>query len=117
MKKVRLAIIGCGGFVHYHVRSIVDHVKGFKLVGLVDTVRKHAERIADNYPIGKDVPIYKDYQRMLKELQPEAVIVSTPHTLRTTRGSSSGAPRRRSASSRSPSRAPTPTPSRTRGSC
>ncbi|HUU59628.1 MAG TPA: Gfo/Idh/MocA family oxidoreductase [Phycisphaerae bacterium] len=80
MKAVRLAIIGCGGFVRSHVGAICDHVKGFRFVGLVDTVQDHAQRLLDNHPIGNP-PVYRDYKRMLKEVGPDAVIVSTPHTL------------------------------------
>ena len=81
MKSIRLGIIGCGGFVRYHCRSIRDHVKQMKIVGLCDTARDHAERLAAEFCEGKAVPIYADYQALLKEVKPDAVIVSTPHTL------------------------------------
>ncbi|GAG41590.1 unnamed protein product, partial [marine sediment metagenome] len=81
MKRTRLAIIGCGGFVHSHVSAILDHVKNFKFVGLADTARSHAKRLAESHPIGPDAAIYTDYTKMLEEVSPEAVIVSTPHTL------------------------------------
>ncbi len=82
MKKVRLAIIGCGGYVRNHVRAIQDHVKGFQLVGLCDTFRPNAERIMTEFPdLAKALPVYEDHAALLKELEPEAVIISTPHTL------------------------------------
>ena len=40
MKKIRLAIIGCGGFVRYHVRGMSEGPAAFQCVGLADTVRQ-----------------------------------------------------------------------------
>jgi len=81
MKRIRLAIIGCGGFVRYHVRGMKDGPARFQCVGLVDTVRKRAEALAEEHFADADPPIYTDYRAMLKQVRPEAVIVSTPHTL------------------------------------
>jgi len=81
MKRIRLAIIGCGGFVHYHLRSVFDDVKGFRLVALADPDRTHAERVIRSRPAGRKLPIYSDHRKMLREIGPDAVIVSTPHTL------------------------------------
>lgn len=81
MKKVRLAIIGCGGFVRSHVKAISEGVKGFQFVGLADPARANAERIQTEYPIAAGAAIFDDYATMLREVQPEAVIISSPHTL------------------------------------
>ena len=81
MKKIRLAIIGCGGFVRYHVKAIEDHVPEFQTVALADTAVGHAERLAQDHFPDLDLPIYRDHAKMLKQAAPDAVIVSTPHTL------------------------------------
>jgi predicted dehydrogenase len=81
MKCVRLAIIGCGGFVRWHVRSINEGVPEFRIVALADNVKQRAETLRREFLPRKWVAIYTDYRRMLKEAAPEAVIVSTPHTL------------------------------------
>ena len=81
MKKVRLAVIGCGGFVRWHMREVSERVRGFKCVGLVDTVAANAGRLIQECGVPADVPIYDDHLKMLKEVRPDAVIVSTPHTL------------------------------------
>lgn len=79
MKKIPLAIIGCGGFVLTHIEAIKKEVPEFELVGLSDTSLANAERLA-KYS-GKTPPIYSDYKKMLREVKPKAVIISTPHTL------------------------------------
>ena len=70
-----VAIIGCGGFVRYHVRGIKEGARAFRCVGLADNVREHAERLAaEHFPDGRP-GIYTDYAKMLKEVRPDAVIV------------------------------------------
>lgn len=81
MKKIRLAIIGCGGFVRYHVKTIVEKLPQIQIVGLCDNVREHAEQLREESFAKANPPIFPDYREMLKEIEPEAVHVSTPHTL------------------------------------
>ena len=81
MKKIRLAVIGCGGFVRYHMRSIAAGVPEFQVVAVADTKEDNALRLRKEFLPRKRVPIFADYREMLAETQPEAVIVSTPHTL------------------------------------
>jgi len=81
LKNIRLAIIGCGGFVTFHLRAIQDHVPQFEVVALVDPAREHAERLIELDLADQGTPIYADYAHMLHEVKPEAVIASTPHTL------------------------------------
>jgi len=80
-RKIRLAIIGCGGFVRYHVRGIMQDVGEFQAVGLADVDRARAEALGTEF-FAKDAPrAYTDHAEMLKQTRPEAVIVSSPHTL------------------------------------
>ncbi len=81
MKKIRLAIIGCGGFVRYHARGMSEGPAAFQCVGLADVDRRHAEKLAEDHFAADAPAIYTDHAKMLKQLRPEAVIVSTPHTL------------------------------------
>jgi len=81
MKKIRLGIIGCGGFVRYHMRSIKDSVPEFRVVGLADVDRVHAERLRKEFLPRQRVGIFTDHRRMLAQAELDAVIVSTPHTL------------------------------------
>lgn len=82
MPPIRLALIGCGKFVRFHLQSIADlKRKRFEMVALCDVNPDNARaRKADYYP-DQDIPIYTDHKAMLREVAPDAVIVSTPHTL------------------------------------
>jgi predicted dehydrogenase len=81
MKQIRLAVIGCGGFVRTHVRAINDHVPEFKIMALCDTAPGHVQRLRKELLPRKRVAVYSDYKKLLAEARPDAVIVSTPHTL------------------------------------
>ena len=58
-----------------------EGVPEFRCVGLVDNVRKKAQALAEEHFAEEDPAIYTDHAAMLKEVRPQAVIVSTPHTL------------------------------------
>ena len=81
MRQIRLGVIGCGGFVQYHLRPMAKDVPEFKIVALCDIVRSHAEHHRKLFCPRRRVPIYLDHRDMLKKENLEAVLVSTPHTL------------------------------------
>ncbi|MBD3180811.1 hypothetical protein GF312_00865 [Candidatus Poribacteria bacterium] len=82
MEKIRLAMIGCGGNSSGHARRM----KGKPEVQIVagcdvntDIVDAYIER---NLPEVKPKPkAYDDLDKMLEEVKPDAVLISTPHTL------------------------------------
>ena len=81
MEQTRLGIIGCGGFVQYHLKPMARDVPEFRIVALCDIIRGHAEHHRRLYCPRRRVPIYLDYRDMLAREKLEAIIVSTPHTL------------------------------------
>ena len=81
MKSITLGVIGCGGFVKYHMRGIAQGVPEFRVVALADTDTGHARSLSREFLSRRRVGVYADYRELLAEAQPEAVIVSTPHTL------------------------------------
>ena len=81
MKKIRFGIIGCGGFVRYHCRGIRDSVPEFECVGLCDIIPERTGKLRDEFFKKHKPALFKDYRDMLREVKPEAVLVSTPHTL------------------------------------
>ena len=81
MKKIRFAIIGCGGFSKYHCRTIAAKMPQLKCVGLCDIIPERTASHRKEF-FKKDNPeLFIDYRDMLKAVKPEAVHVSTPHTL------------------------------------
>ncbi len=81
MKQIRLGVIGCGGFVQYHLKPMARDVPEFKIVALCDIILGHAEHHRRLYCPRRRVPIYLDYRDMLAREKLDAIIVSTPHTL------------------------------------
>jgi len=82
MSKIRLAMIGCGGNSSGHARRLKDHPDVQIVAGVdvkTDIVKNYMER---NLPDTKPVPVaYDDLDKMLAEVKPDAVLISTPHTL------------------------------------
>lgn len=81
MKKIRLAIIGCGGFVRYHVNGIRESVPEADIVGLCDIIPERAEKLAQEIGDGHRPQCFKHYADMLAAVPVDGVLVSTPHTL------------------------------------
>jgi len=81
MRQIRLGIIGCGGFVRSHVKAINNHVPEFRIVALCDVSRKHLEKWRRTNLPRRKVALFTDHRKLLAKVKPEAVIVSTPHTL------------------------------------
>ena len=82
MSKVRLAIVGCGGNSSGHARRM-DQMDEVQMVATCDVNTD----IANNY-IDRNVPdliprpeAFDNVESMLNDMQPDAVLISTPHTL------------------------------------
>ena len=75
MKKIVIVGTGtrCFAFAEQLCKKYADN---FKLVGICDTNVKRCEYYRDS--IGADFAIYQDYDVMLDELKPDAVLVTTP---------------------------------------
>lgn len=81
MKPIRMAVIGCGGFFRGFHAPEFKIVPGIQCVAAVDSNLDNARKfVADSLPKSK-VPLFEDHHKMLKEIKPDAVMVSTPHTL------------------------------------
>jgi len=78
-KKVRIAFIGSGGIMNWHV----DRLKGTQseIVALADTSKKSLENIKSRQPHLKDVPEFESWEEMLKEVELDAVEIGSPHTV------------------------------------
>src|SRR5438552_5903892 len=78
-KKVRVAFIGSGGIMNWHV----DRLKGTQseIVALADTAKQSIANIKGRQPQLKDVPEFESWEEMLKEVELDAVEIGSPHTV------------------------------------
>jgi len=79
-RKVRIGLIGCGGIMHWHVDQL-QQVKAAEVVALVDTRQASLRRMVERHPHLTGLPTFKSYVKMVDAVQPEGVIIATPHTL------------------------------------
>jgi predicted dehydrogenase len=78
-KKVRLAMIGSGGNARWHMGTMLG-IEGVEIVALVDTAEAALEAAVKQHPALDGVPQFADHKKMLKAAEPNAVLISTPHT-------------------------------------
>ena len=80
MAKLKFGIIGCGGMMGAHVGNLVQ-IPDADIVALVDTDAGRIKGTRGHSPALADVPGFDDYRKMLKSVDLDAVVISTPHTL------------------------------------
>lgn len=75
MKKY--VIVGCGnrGIYAYAIPIVRDYRDVCELVGVYDVNYKRAEALCEL--CGADIPVYRDFDEMLRETSPDTVIVTT----------------------------------------
>ena len=74
-KKLRMAIIGCGGISETQIRAL-GAIPEVELVAGADLKPDRLEVMKSRYGLKA---LYRDYHRMLKEVRPDAVTVCTPN--------------------------------------
>lgn len=74
-KKLRVAIVGCGGIAQTHLKIYKD-MPEVEIVAGVDIDPTRLTFMESNWGVSKN---YKDWKQMLKEVQPDAVDVCTPN--------------------------------------
>jgi predicted dehydrogenase len=82
MSKVRLAMIGCGGNSSCHAHQLKRN-PDVQIIATCDVNKEIAQGYIDrNLPEVAPKPIaYDDIAKMLTDTKPDAVLISTPHTL------------------------------------
>jgi predicted dehydrogenase len=73
---IRMAVVGLGKMGLSHLSIIRAH-PDVQLVGVCDTAKFMLEVLKRN----TDIPIFTDYEKMLQQTRPEAVIIATPSRL------------------------------------
>ncbi len=79
-KKIRIAFIGCGGNSRGHGRRVAAQPDA-EIVALTDVSDEAIDRFRKDAGVGAAVPDFADYKKMLAAVKPDAVLISTPHTL------------------------------------
>lgn len=77
MEKIKIAIIGCGGMAHSHVRRFESVLQDVQIVAAVDVVPERAQAVANLLP--PPVIVTTDYREILDDV--EAVLLVLPHHL------------------------------------
>lgn len=81
MKKVRIAIIGCGSIANSaHIPAYMKNPKA-EIVCFCDIIRERAEKAVKQYGIGRAVT---DYHELLNDPEIDAVSVCTPNKVHST---------------------------------
>ncbi|MCS7192762.1 MAG: Gfo/Idh/MocA family oxidoreductase [Armatimonadetes bacterium] len=89
VKKVRLAIVGCGGIAHLHMQGYEQIKRAepekFEIVAVCDPIDERAQEFANwaEQFQGKRPQVYTDHEVLLKEETDnlDAVDINTPHHL------------------------------------
>lgn len=79
-EKVRVACIGTGGQGGFHIRHGLNQCEDVEIVAVCDVYKPHlnaAWKIAGGED-GKDVKRYMDYEKLLDEVEFDAVVIATP---------------------------------------
>ena len=79
MKKLNVAIIGCGGIANNkHMPALKANADLCRMVAFCDTVKERAEKAAAEYGT-TDAKVYTDYNELLKDETIDVVHVCTPN--------------------------------------
>src|SRR5580704_2601461 len=74
-KRLRVAIIGCGGISDLHLRTL-QNFPDVQLVAAVDIKPARLQIVEEKFGIKK---LFTDWKKMLAEIQPDAVSICTPN--------------------------------------
>ncbi len=76
-KKVRVAIIGCGGIAQTHLKAF-ESIPEVEIVAGVDIDRSRLDIMRDTWGLPEEA-LFTDWKEMLAKIKPDAVDVCTPN--------------------------------------
>jgi len=76
-KKLRVAMIGCGGISEMHIRAMRKFAD-VEVVAAADADSQRLKRMESEFGISQ---LFADWKKMLKEAKPDAVNICTPNAL------------------------------------
>jgi len=77
--KIRVGFIGSGGNARHHMGQMLG-IADVEIVALTDPNPVMLDAARRQHPALANVPTFSDYDRMLSEIEADAVLISTPHT-------------------------------------
>ena len=78
-KKLRVALIGCGGNMRGAHVPRIQADGAVDLAAVADTSEDQARALMDRW--GSEVPYYTDYKKMIKDEKLDAIMISSPHSM------------------------------------
>ena len=82
-KKLKVAIIGCGGVAHGHIRAWKANAKA-EVAMLVDLAMSQVRKIMDDLELDEKISTSRNYENALKSEEIDIVDICTPSHLHTT---------------------------------
>ena len=79
-KSIRVGAIGAGGNARSHMRRMAA-MRGVKLVAITDPSEDAIAATREQVKGAAKLPVFADHKKMLDEVEMDAVVISTPHTL------------------------------------
>ena len=79
MDKVKVAMVGCGGFQRYRLGTLLQ-VPEAEVVALCDPSDEQIRLTKERHPSLASLPEFNDHRQMLEEVKPDAIMIATPHT-------------------------------------
>ncbi len=77
---IRVGMVGCGGNARGHMRRLLG-IENVQIVAVSDVAEPAIEAARELDPRLAEVEAFGDYAQMLREVELDAVEISTPHTL------------------------------------
>ena len=74
-KKLRVAVIGCGGIAQTHMKAF-ENIPAVEIVAGVDIIPARLDNFQEKWGVSA---LFKDWKEMLKKVKPDAVTVCTPN--------------------------------------
>ena len=76
-QRLRIAILGCGGFAHRHARTLTQMTNDFEMVAFCNRTIEKAEAFSREYTQGQ-APAFADHHRMFEQVPLDALLICLP---------------------------------------
>jgi len=77
MKRLRTAILGCGGFANRHAQNLIALPEEIELTAFCDHHEKNARQFSEKYGAGKSI-IFTDHREMFEKASLDLVVICLP---------------------------------------